>query len=94
MNRDDCLHNAEELINGPRAAYYGDPWRMHQRVADLWSDYLDLKDGFRFSVKDVVCMMMLLKIARLRHAVSHDSFIDICGYAALGAEMTEDQTDV
>jgi len=34
-------------------------------------------------------MMILLKIARLRRQSKDDTWIDICGYAALGSEMEE-----
>jgi len=93
MDRDECLDTAKSLINGRRAVQYGDAYLMHQRVADLWNEYLEIPEGFKLNVKDVTCMMMLLKIARLRNSVSHDSFVDICGYAALGVEMTADEND-
>jgi hypothetical protein len=33
-------------------------------------------------------MMALLKIARLRNGHHRDSFVDGCGYLALGAELS------
>jgi len=95
MDRTDCLDTAKNLINGERARQYGGAYQMHQRVADLWNSYLQTSE-YKITVKDVAIMMILLKTARLRNVViddkngvdGHDSFVDICGYAALGCEMT------
>jgi len=95
MDRNACLDIAKSLINGERSRQYGGAYQMHQRVADLWNNYLKIP-GCEITVKDVAIMMILLKTARLRNVViddkngvdGHDSFVDICGYAALGCEMT------
>jgi|TARA_R110000822_G_scaffold220439_9_gene354411 hypothetical protein len=89
MNRSDCLDTAKDLINGDRAHYYGDAYDNHDRIAQLWNAYLQW--DYELSVKDVIAMMVMLKVARLRHTATHDSFVDICGYAALGCEMTSDE---
>mgnify|MGYP003651317161 CR=1 FL=1 len=101
MNRVECLDNAKTLITKERAAQYGGAYLMHQRIADLWNGYLHdersaVAGSYTLGIKDVVVMMILLKAARLRVAGTsaapeqngHDSYVDICGYAALGCELT------
>jgi hypothetical protein len=95
MNRSECLDTAKDLITRERAKQYGGAYAMHQRVADMWNGYLS-QDNLTLTVKDVAVMMILLKAARLRNVDTdkdptvdgHDSFVDICGYAALGCELT------
>lgn len=86
MKRDEILHTASELINGDRAKDYGDAYLNHMRIADFWNSYLDHK--IKLTPTDVATMMMLLKIARLINEYKEDSFVDICGYAALAGEMS------
>ena len=89
MNRDQCLEQAQQLINGDRKSDYGDAYLNHQRIAALWNTYLS---GFairELTPTDVAVMMMMLKIARVMHEHKDDSYVDICGYAALAAEMSQ-----
>jgi len=86
MKRDEILHTASELINGDRAKDYGDAYLNHMRIADFWNSYLDHET--KLTPTDVATMMMLLKIARLINEYKEDSFVDICGYAALAGEMS------
>ena len=37
MKREKILQEAERLINGDRAAAYGDAYVNHKRIADMWS---------------------------------------------------------
>lgn len=90
MNRSDCLDTAKDLVNGDRERQHGNAVVNHERIANLWNAYLQW--DYELSVKDVIAMMVMLKVSRLRHTVTHDSFVDICGYAALGCEMTSDET--
>tara|TARA_R100001480_G_scaffold119341_2_gene118433 strand:+ start:1383 stop:1634 length:252 start_codon:yes stop_codon:yes gene_type:complete len=82
MKRDEILRQAETLINGARAADYGDAKENFKNIADLWSVYL----GTEVSRQDVAVCMILVKAARLMGSDKSDSWIDICGYAALGGE--------
>jgi|TARA_R100000149_G_C5880275_1_gene145213 hypothetical protein len=84
MTRDDILKEAMRLINGDRAKDYGDAYMNHERIAKLWSVVLDKK----VTVKDVMMCMLCVKIARLIHADKTDNWIDICGYAGLGGELS------
>lgn len=82
--RTSVLEDASSLINGQRQSDYGTPAENFQCIADMWAAYL----GREISPADVTNMMALLKIARLRNGHHRDSFVDGCGYLALGAELS------
>jgi len=86
MKRDEILVTAGQLINGDRKEDYGDAYLNHMRIAEFWNNYLDHE--IKLTPTDVAMMMMLVKIARCIHAYKDDSFIDMCGYAALAGEMS------
>ena len=74
------------MISGERAKDYGDAYLNHKRIAELWSPILD-KD---ITVEQVYACMIAVKLSRLIETPDHeDSWIDICGYAALGGEKNE-----
>lgn len=77
------LHEAHELINGPRQTSYGKPDENFKRIAVMWSAYLDTD----ISAADVACMMVLLKMARQAHALKLDNLIDAAGYIGLAADL-------
>lgn len=82
--RDNILEKAKEIINGERQGQYGKPENSFQRIAEFWSGYL----GKELSDYDVANMMILMKVARNAGGVyKDDNWIDICGYAAIGAEL-------
>jgi hypothetical protein len=86
MKRDQILDKAKTLISGERAKDYGDAYLNHKRIAELWSPILD-KD---ITVEQVYACMIAVKLSRLIETPDHeDSWIDICGYAALGGEKNE-----
>ena len=86
MKREQILDKAKTLISGERAKDYGDAYLNHKRIAELWSPILD-KD---ITVKQVYACMIAVKLSRLIETPDHeDSWIDICGYAALGGEKNE-----
>tara|TARA_E500000318_G_C3538660_1_gene203707 strand:+ start:277 stop:531 length:255 start_codon:yes stop_codon:yes gene_type:complete len=83
MKRAEVLSKAESLVNGPRAKEYGDAHENHARIAKMWSVLLNTD----VSVEQVYQCMIAVKLARLTVTPEHeDSWIDICGYAALGGE--------
>ena len=83
MNRDETLTTAAALINGDRAKDYGDASVNFQRIADLWFPIV----GYVTPAK-VALMLAQLKVARLIQSPTHeDSWVDACGYLALGAEL-------
>lgn len=82
--RNDILDEAKSIINGQRQNAYGAPENNFERIAVMWSAYLD----HAITDSDVANMMILLKVARSKHNNSHsDNWVDICGYAALGGEL-------
>ena len=86
MKREQILDKAKTLISGERAKDYGDAYLNHKRIAELWSPILD-KD---ITVEQVYPCMIAVKLSRLIETPDHeDSWIDICGYAALGGEKNE-----
>ena len=83
MNRKEILLKAESLVNGPRAKEYGDAHENHARIAQMWSVLLDTD----VSVEQVYQCMIAVKLCRLIETPEHeDSWVDICGYGALGGE--------
>ena len=87
MNRKEILRKAESLVNGPRAKEYGDAHENHARIAQMWSVLLDKP----VTIQQVYQCMVAVKLARLVVTPDHeDSWIDICGYGALGGEETGD----
>jgi hypothetical protein len=83
MKRDEILQTAQTLINGERASEYGDAKENFQDIADLWSVFL----GRQITRQEVAVCMILVKSARLMKSSKEDSWVDICGYAALGGEQ-------
>lgn len=82
--RGSILSEAHKIINGDRQDIYGNPEDSFQIIAELWSAIL----GIAISSKDVALMMCLLKIAREIKQGCRDNWIDLAGYAALGADIT------
>lgn len=75
----NILEEADNLINGDRAADYGDVSDNFERIAKLWGAYR----GQFFDRHDVAQMMILVKVARQASGYHRDSNVDIAGYAAL-----------
>ena len=95
MKRSECLDIANKIVNGERQQAYGTPEHNFNRIAEMWTAYLQNRDEERLdyiTAKDVSVMMMLLKIARIMSGTStQDSWIDICGYAACGCEIETEE---
>lgn len=82
--RERVLNKAHECVCGQREQDYGSPEDNFKRIANLWTAYT----GVEISPANVAVMMALLKIARLRGNGTHiDSWVDLAGYAACGAEI-------
>lgn len=80
------LERAKNIINGDRRAEYGPPKDSFNRIADLWATTL----GHPVSPEQVALCLAQLKIARLIQTPGHaDSWVDLAGYAALGAEVVD-----
>lgn len=85
MNRLDTLKAAAECVCGSREEDYGSPEDNFAVIAGLWTAYT----GTDVTSKDVAMMMALLKIARAKAGSKPDTYIDLAGYAACGAEISE-----
>lgn len=86
IERGAVLDEARKTINGDRQDAYGKPEDSFGMIAELWTAYLDKY----VRPQDVPMMMALLKIARQKTGKGKwDNFVDLCGYAALAADMTE-----
>lgn len=89
-SRQDVLTGAGDLIDGDRHKEYGEAKDNFALIARYWNGHLGLVDFI--TVRDVAMMMVLMKVARTHGdgSKSKDTFIDICGYAALAGEINED----
>lgn len=84
--RDATLARAAELINGDRAADYGDATESFTRLANLWTATL----GVPVTAWQVALCLMQLKVSRLCVTPTHaDSWVDAAGYIALGSEIAQ-----
>ena len=95
MNRAELLAAALSAVNA-RPEAYGPPEQNFTRISRHWNVYLAGKypgaDPVIDAV-DVAAMMALMKIARLEETPDHeDSWADLAGYAACGAEVSAAQT--
>ena len=92
MKREEILKQAENLINNDRAKDYGDAFDNFERIATGWNAIIKeamMTDGY-VTEQHVALMMDWLKTARLLNDLSkEDSWIDKCGYSALGGEFIE-----
>lgn len=92
LTRADILHAAEKCVCGQRETDYGTPEDNFKTIAELWKTYLrracvDEAGGVYIDANDIAMMMTLLKIARIAAGGGKaDSWIDLAGYAACGAE--------
>jgi len=86
---DNVLEEANQLIYGDRNKAYGHPRDNMGRIAELWSNYL----GYKVNPTDVTMMMILVKVARFRHAPSRDNLVDIAGYAGVCDRLSEPNND-
>lgn len=84
MKRAEILEAAKVCVCGNREQDYGTPERNFQRIAEMWTAYLNSP----VTAPDVAAMMALVKIARIAsgHA-KDDNWIDLAGYAACGGEI-------
>ena len=83
MTRAETLERAKVCVCGERETDYGSPEDNFKRIAELWSAYT----GHTYTSIDVAMMMALLKVARIKAGGTEDSFVDLAGYAACGAEI-------
>jgi hypothetical protein len=84
MKRTGILRTAELMVTGKREEDYGTPEDNFRKIADLWNIAFDTN----FGPDDIALAMILLKVARQTTGEgSHDTWVDIAGYAACGGEI-------
>src|SRR6184192_1196830 len=80
--RDHILNTAKRLISGDRQRDYGDARTDFTRTGKLWAAVQGIAE---VTPEQVALCMMLVKVGRLCETPGHlDSWVDVCGYAALG----------
>lgn len=91
LSKADLLDKAKEAV-ADRGLNYGKPEDNFARIAAFWNVYLrsaGVVDRDVFGPADVAQMMVLMKMARIQNQPDHlDSWVDIAGYAACGAEIS------
>lgn len=88
MNRQECLDASAACVLKDRNNEYGGPEDSFGTVHALWQAYDAAASKRGPHIVDVPMKMALLKIARIAANPTHaDSFVDIAGYAACGAEV-------
>ena len=73
-----------------RGLNYGKPENNFERIAARWRVHIANRFGVDVAIDgaSVALMMADVKIARLENAPDHaDSWVDLAGYAACGAEI-------
>lgn len=81
------LQEALDLVQGQRHSDYGDMAESFNRIAALWSSYLNV----HIDSLDVAKMMILLKVSRAKHNNHRDSYVDIVGYVACADQLLQGQ---
>lgn len=84
MKAADYLSEAKAII-GDRQADYGHPTDTMQRIARLWTAYLEIP----IEAHQAAVLMALLKIARSMDSDKADNWIDALGYVAIAAQTQE-----
>jgi len=89
MNKTEALQAAISAV-AERGENYGAVRENHQRIANLWSVVF----GQTVTPEQVALAMTCLKVARLIETPDHeDSWVDIAGYGACGAEIATEWSD-
>jgi hypothetical protein len=93
--KSQLLSEAEGLVTGVRENDYGQSAINHLRIADLWNVWLGNRSfPGPISAYDAAMMMALVKFARCQHRPSHDSHVDIAGYAAVVEDIYQKITEM
>jgi hypothetical protein len=90
--REQVLDEAKKYISQDRTNVYGSAEDNFSTIADFWTTYLwrrGLVDPLQeLAPYDVAMLCGLIKVARIANSPHHhDSYVDLAGYAACGAEV-------
>ena len=75
--------DAVATMKGDRQRTHGDPMVTLARIAGMWGAYLGRDD---LGAGDVAAMMVMLKLARSRHAYERDHYLDGIAYLLLAED--------
>ena len=95
--RETVLEEAKRCICQDRQNQYGEPEDSFLTIAAFWEVYLQAKTGkvINLTRDDVALMMVLLKVARTNGHKHHvDNYVDMAGYAALAAELAQNELEI
>lgn len=85
------LEKAKKIVNGKRQDAYGKPEDSFKKIAGCWNWFINSKysgKDIHLTDEDVANMMVLFKVARNTGDSKLDNYIDICGYGAIGGELS------
>ncbi len=88
------LLQAEKITNGQRQKDYGNAKSNHDRIAALWTAFLQGRrhPDSPLAADEVAIMMILMKLARLMWSPGHqDTLVDVAGYANVISKMFPDE---
>jgi len=85
MDAKDILEKAIDLITNDRADRYGP---IRDNIFGVVSAYKALTKQ-DIAAKDIMLIMILIKLSRQNYSHKDDNLVDIAGYAALGAEIND-----
>jgi hypothetical protein len=86
VNRREIL---EAAIAATHRGTYSEPEDCFAKIAGLWNAWMKARKPGPITGVDVAVMLGLMKIGRLASDPTHiDSWVDLAGYAACGAEIT------
>jgi len=90
--RSEILRLADSLVSNDRRRVYGPAKSNHEDIAKGWNIILERRGELDAAT---VCLMMVwLKVCRAAKTPTHiDSYIDMCGYAAIAAEIVSEGDD-
>ena len=80
-----CLE-AHKIVNGPRAATYGDARENMTRIVNTFNALT----GYGLSPEDGIKFMICLKLARLENSWHTDGLIDVAGYVEMWSRVHKD----
>ena len=89
MNARDYLNEARATIQ-ERGLDYGHPSDNMQRTAALWSSYLEMP----ITDYQVAMCMALVKVARSMETGKADTYVDLCSYAAISAQLHLEENEL
>lgn len=89
--REAVLDEAKSLVVGDRNSQYGEPYDDFLKVAEALNAYGYRGPGDRkIMPRDVPFFQALVKLSRLiQSPTKRDSWVDLAGYAACGAEVAD-----